>query len=476
MNNLPSLKEFGIQLDLLKKLLKDCKDDHASNIAQSIFESYVFARDEVLRTEDKLITTRNTLDELSERYDKVELKLKETLSAYSSDFQFFSKLCRAFDSINTLRSISELSDILVDISKGLGINKLTVVLERDLCSGIDCSEIPTFYMQGCMRYIDATLSPGPNRVFIGPINKMMRPDIFFGDPEMSPDSDGSCFAFGLMNKYKPGELIGLLSIYDPSENRYHPEMATDFLEHFCNSMASTLIDVINHQQADILRHDVESITRHDLKTPLNAVINLPYVLLDDETDPSRIEMIEAIQDSGYKLLGLINRSYDIYRMESGTYSLNPEGVDLIPLIDHIKRDLSLLAESKDVVLKVFIDERESMKNDQFIVRGEELLLFSMLANLIKNALEATPDIQPVSIYLANFEKSTISIHNSGAVPEIVRKSFFDKYSTEGKADGTGLGTYSARLIVRAHDGEISMESSASKGTTVTVKLPLSKEQ
>ena len=65
-----------------------------------------------------------------------------------------------------------------------------------------------------------------------------------------------------------------------------------------------------------------------------------------------------------------------------------------------------------------------------------------------------------------------AIANKGAVPESVRERFFEKYATAGKARGTGLGTYSARLIALSHGGDIAMATDDA-GTVVTVRLPAS---
>jgi len=53
----------------------------------------------------------------------------------------------------------------------------------------------------------------------------------------------------------------------------------------------------------------------------------------------------------------------------------------------------------------------------------------------------------------------------------VREHFFDKYATAGKSGGTGLGTYSARLMAYTMGGDISFETSAEHGTTLTVRFP-----
>jgi nitrogen-specific signal transduction histidine kinase len=56
------------------------------------------------------------------------------------------------------------------------------------------------------------------------------------------------------------------------------------------------------------------------------------------------------------------------------------------------------------------------------------------------------------------------------VPEIMRGRFFEKYATSGKENGSGLGTYSARLITEAHGGSIAMTTSEVTDT-LTIVLP-----
>jgi two-component system sensor histidine kinase/response regulator len=58
------------------------------------------------------------------------------------------------------------------------------------------------------------------------------------------------------------------------------------------------------------------------------------------------------------------------------------------------------------------------------------------------------------------------------VPPDIREHFFDKFSTSGKLGGTGLGTFSARLIAQTQHGDIAMQTSDTDNTTtVTVTLP-----
>jgi len=97
----------------------------------------------------------------------------------------------------------------------------------------------------------------------------------------------------------------------------------------------------------------------------------------------------------------------------------------------------------------------------------------MFTNILKNALEASPDKKTVTITCIFTEKDLhIIVHNHGIVPESIRHNFFEKYITYGKSSGTGLGTYSAKLIAEAHGGQISFSTSEKDGTTVIISLPI----
>ena len=65
----------------------------------------------------------------------------------------------------------------------------------------------------------------------------------------------------------------------------------------------------------------------------------------------------------------------------------------------------------------------------------------------------------------------LDIHNDGQVPPEIRDRFFEKYATHGKAGGTGLGAYSARLMARVQRGSLRMDSGP-EGTSLTLRLPL----
>lgn len=220
-----------------------------------------------------------------------------------------------------------------------------------------------------------------------------------------------------------------------------------------------------------LREDVEQMTRHDLKNPLAGIIGMASNLLADKTlaiDHQR--QAKAIELAAYDILELIHLSGDLWKMEQGRYQLNPLPVDFPALVLRVAEETQHSFAGKEIGVETMLS---APAENTGVVLGESLLLYSMLHNLTKNAAEASKDGETVRIELFESDASVkIIIHNSGTVPVEIRDRFFERYVTHGKTSGTGLGTYSAKLIVEAHAGMIDMETSIEDGTFVTVSFPL----
>ncbi|MDM8561930.1 hybrid sensor histidine kinase/response regulator [Candidatus Marithioploca araucensis] len=223
-----------------------------------------------------------------------------------------------------------------------------------------------------------------------------------------------------------------------------------------------------------LREDVERITRHDLKNPLNGILGAVSIFMDDdeELNEEQRDLTKIIEEAGYQMLDMINNSLNLYKMEIGRYQYHPQQVDILHLIQKIVNQ----AKAHILSVEILLNDQPVTQNDTFIVYGEELLCYSMFANLFKNAIEASlveasPKEATIMVYLDEKEMAIIRIHNQGSVPQQIRNHFFDKYATAAKAGGTGLGTYSAKLMAETQGGNISLETSDETGTTITIQLP-----
>ena len=235
-------------------------------------------------------------------------------------------------------------------------------------------------------------------------------------------------------------------------------------------------DITERRQIERMREDVQRMIRHDIKSPLIGIVGLAKRLGKgvNLTDKQR-KAVALIQESGEKTLKMIDRSRDLFQMEQGTYELRARPVNLVTVLDRIKKQLEPLTLKKRITVKVSLPGQSPEERPE-IINGDEDLLEVMLANLLKNAIEASPENASIKIRMGMDEKGDrkthiIDIHNRAAIPEKMRDTFFEAYSTSGKKGGTGLGTYNAMLIARTHQGDIRFTTSETEGTHVIVSLP-----
>ncbi|QJB56125.1 PAS domain-containing sensor histidine kinase [Pseudodesulfovibrio sp. zrk46] len=238
-------------------------------------------------------------------------------------------------------------------------------------------------------------------------------------------------------------------------------------------MLETFIDISEQKRLEQLREDVDRIVRHDLKSPVIGVINASTLALMEESIQGEArEMLEAIQVQGNRVLDMIGMSLNMYKMEAGTYEYLPEPLDLMEQIRLVLSDLEGTLRILGITVYMTIDGLATNAKSTLPTSGTPILLQSLLANLLSNAAEAASFGDTITIAITTNGDITLIIANPGAVPEEIRDTFFDKYVTSGKATGTGLGTYSARLIANTIGGDINMQTSDEKDmTTITVTLP-----
>ena len=237
-------------------------------------------------------------------------------------------------------------------------------------------------------------------------------------------------------------------------------------------------DISEMKAMQQLRDDVDRIMRHDLKNPLSGIIGLSDILkvANDGFSDDQKQWIEQINKSGLQALTMINHSMDLFKMEQGRYVFLPVPCNIVPVFKKIETDFFQLLRSKKLDVLLSIQNVPVSDQDVYSIMGEKTLIETLFANLIKNAIEASPDNQNISVnILTDQEEHKIIIHNQGMIPKDMQNRFFDKYATSGKKTGTGLGTYSAKLITKTHGGKINFISNEKDGTQIIVSLPKSSQ-
>jgi PAS domain S-box-containing protein len=238
------------------------------------------------------------------------------------------------------------------------------------------------------------------------------------------------------------------------------------------NFAAFIRDIGERKRFEKLREDVERIIRHDLKSPLLGIVGFAKLLMEDSVLPDKErEWAQLIYDSGMQMNHLLANSQAMLRIHEGSYRINPQPVDLARLLEELGKRFEPAMREKHVTYSCGF-EQEGNGAEACGVLGEEAFLDDMLSNLIKNAVEASPEGEGVQVEVRHEGGFVlVDIHNKGVIPPKIRDSFFQPYVTSGKEGGTGLGAHSALLIARAHDGEITFTSDEAEGTHVIVRLP-----
>jgi signal transduction histidine kinase/CheY-like chemotaxis protein len=216
---------------------------------------------------------------------------------------------------------------------------------------------------------------------------------------------------------------------------------------------------------------------HELRTPLNAIIGLTEMMV---TNAARFgtekasEPLKRVHRAGQHLLGLINQVLDLSKIEAGKLELNPESVNLAPLVDEVVGTARQLAQQNKNKLVVEAQEKLGM------LTVDPMRLRQILLNLLSNACKFTNQGE-VKLRVRkvadgrNWVEFAVADTGIGMTAEQQAKLFEEftqaDSSTARRYGGTGLGLAITRKLARMMGGDVTVQSEPGKGSIFSVRLP-----
>jgi len=215
---------------------------------------------------------------------------------------------------------------------------------------------------------------------------------------------------------------------------------------------------------------------HEMRTPLNAVIGLSQLILEDEgLSEEGYSKLKKVYNSGLTLLNTVNDILDISKIEAGKFELASAAYDVPSMINDAVVQSILHIKEKPVRFILNIE-----KNLFARLCGDELRVKQVLSNLLSNAFKYTKEGE-VELRI-DCEREGDSVWMSirvrdtgiGIRPEHIA-SLFDDYSqidpiTNRKVMGTGLGLPITKRLLGLMNGSIAVESEHGKGSVFTARL------
>ena len=233
--------------------------------------------------------------------------------------------------------------------------------------------------------------------------------------------------------------------------------------------------VIHESEISRMKSEFVANVTHELKTPL-ALIRMFGETLDSgivTEESKRREFYSIIRKESERLTHLINNVLDYSRIDSGNKEYEFEETDLVEIIRHSLeaykfhiRDMGFEIESK-------------MPEEPVLISIDKDAISQAFLNLLSNAVKYSEERKHIRVEIIRETNSVqISVTDQGVgMAREELKKIFDKFyrvpnNMVKKPRGSGLGLTLTRHIVKAHRGNIEVDSEPGRGSRFTIRLPL----
>lgn len=259
-------------------------------------------------------------------------------------------------------------------------------------------------------------------------------------------------------------LAGIVLLARPRINRTLDWEDLDMLRVVGRQVASYLAEarsqesLLEAQRFDEFNRRM-AFVMHDIKNLVSQISLLARNAKRHADNPEfQTDMIATLQDSADKMNGLLERlsQHNKARPEE------PKPIKLAGLLQSM------------IDKKRLLHEIESVEIDDLTVMADPARVEQILGHLIQNAIDASPEGQPIMI---NARRRSFSLaievvdRGVGMSSEFIRSQLFKPFASS-KAGGFGIGAYEARSLAKAMNGRIEVESKEGSGSRFTLILPL----
>jgi signal transduction histidine kinase len=219
------------------------------------------------------------------------------------------------------------------------------------------------------------------------------------------------------------------------------------------------------------REDVLGVVAHDLRNPLSLIVTTTELLQEEDLAPGRRKQIlEIAMRAGKQMNRLIEDLLDAVRLETGSFYLELEDVEVVAVFRQAEETFQPLADRRRIALTTLSPD------GGMFVRADTFRVSQVVGNLLGNAIKFTPEGGEVSFRAAEADREVV-FHvsdNGPGIPADQIDRLFDQFWQARKTDkrGVGLGLTIAKGIVEAHGGRIWCQSAVGVGSTFSFTLPV----
>jgi PAS domain S-box-containing protein len=221
-----------------------------------------------------------------------------------------------------------------------------------------------------------------------------------------------------------------------------------------------------------LKTEFMNIAAHELRSPVTPIKGYLDLIIHDTESIEKIKnWAKTSLRNTERLLKLVNDILDVSRLDSDTMRFNMEKINPVDLLNEIIEDMRLAITNKKLEFHINIPEQLPY------VVGDKNRLSQVLKNLISNSLKFTDagfialKVEKKDAYLLIVVEDTGIGISTNELKKIFTK-FYQVYTGEDRNnEGTGLGLFISKEIIKKHNGTIWAESNVGKGSRFMIQLP-----
>jgi signal transduction histidine kinase len=228
-----------------------------------------------------------------------------------------------------------------------------------------------------------------------------------------------------------------------------------------------------------LKSEFVSTVSHEFRTPLTSIRYLADLLRRGRVrrEERRQEYFETISSEGERLSRLIENILDFSKIEAGMKEYQFEKTDVAELVKNVDYRFKEHTKGKEYALKTEISDQMP------VIPADEEAVSRALDNLLDNAIKYSGKKPKIILRAWSSERNIfMEVEDNGVgISKEDQKQVFKKFYRSNRLEermvrGSGIGLTIVEHIVRAHRGEVLLESAIGKGTKVTIKLPIKREE
>ncbi|MCO5251083.1 MAG: ATP-binding protein [Candidatus Kapabacteria bacterium] len=254
-------------------------------------------------------------------------------------------------------------------------------------------------------------------------------------------------------------------------------IASDITEKYESNLE--LIKSKEHaEQSDRLKSAFLANMSHEIRTPMNGILGFASILKEaDLTGEERSEYLELMEQSGIRMLNIINDIVDISKIESGLMELHSKETNINEQIDYIFTFFKPEMDKK----KIKFSSKKSLAGKDAVINSDREKIYAILTNLVKNAIKYTDEGSIEFGYNVRTENETsvleFYIKDTGiGIPKNRQEAIFERFIQADINDkmarqGAGLGLSISKAFVELLGGDMWVNSEEGIGSTFYFSLP-----